>query len=143
MTGVTGIPSIFIGAAIYHYLGLNSSAIAIAAVIILYITFLVFGILVQKHKRIEHVLTGRFESEAELANYRSQILAQEHPSLSARELEVVALLLRGRSTPSIAEALYISENTAKSHIQHIYKKMGIGSRQELLEQAESIPFVSV
>jgi DNA-binding CsgD family transcriptional regulator len=140
MTGVTGIPSIFIGAAIYHYLGLNSSAIAIAAAIILYIILLVFGVLAQKRKRIEYVLTGRFESEAELADYRSQILVREYPTLSVRELEVLKLLLRGRSVPRIAEALYISENTVKSHIQHIYKKMGINSRQELFKQAENIPF---
>jgi DNA-binding CsgD family transcriptional regulator len=140
MTGATGIPSIFIGAAIYHYLGLNSGAIAITAAIILYIILLVFGVLAQKRKRIEHVLTGRFESETELADYRSQILAREYPTLSTRELEVLALLLRGRNAPRIAETLCISENTTKSHIQHIYKKMGINSRQELLEQAEDIPF---
>jgi DNA-binding CsgD family transcriptional regulator len=140
MTGATGIPSIIIGAAVYRYLGLNSSAIAIAAIIIIYIIFLVFGVLTQKRKRVEHVLTGRFQSEAELADYRSQILAREYPSLSVRELEVLALLLRGRSAPGIAETLYISENTAKSHIQHIYKKMGISSRKELLKQTDDIPF---
>ncbi|MDR1422791.1 MAG: LuxR C-terminal-related transcriptional regulator [Coriobacteriales bacterium] len=140
MTGATGIPSIFIGAAIYHYLGLNSSAIAIVAAIILYVIFLIFSVLTQKHKRVEHVLTGSFESEMELANYRSQILASEYPTLSTRELDVLALLLRGHSVSNSAEALCISENTVKSHIQHIYKKMGIRSRQELLKRVDNIPF---
>lgn len=140
LTGVVGIPSIFIGAAIYHNLGLNTSAIAIAAIIILYLVFLVFGILNQRSVKVEHVLTGSFESEIELAHYRSQIIAKEFPALSSREREVLAMLLRGHSAPSVAEELYISENTAKSHIKHIYKKMSIKSRQELLKKAEQIPF---
>lgn len=139
MLGLMSIAGAFIGGVIYRYLGLNSSAIAVVAIIILYIIFLVFGVMAQKRERVEHILTGRFDSEAELADYRSHILAKQYPSLTARELEVLALLLRGRNTISISETLIISENTAKSHIQHIYKKLGIRSRQDLLKFTDNIP----
>lgn len=131
--------SAFLGGLIYNNLGLDSGAIAIVAVIVLYMIFLVSGLLFQKRERVEYVLTGRFESEADLADCRSRILVLRYPDLTSREVEVLSLLLRGRNATGIAEILVVSENTAKSHIQHIYKKLHIRSRQELLKLAESIP----
>lgn len=52
--------------------------------------------------------------------------------LTRREREVFAQLALGRSAPYIAEAYQVSENTVRSHIKHIYTKMGVHSRQELL-----------
>ncbi|MFC9471198.1 HD domain-containing phosphohydrolase [Nocardia sp. NPDC056952] len=48
--------------------------------------------------------------------------------LTARELDVLALLVRGRSTREIAQALGISPRTAGSHVEHIYTKIGVHSR---------------
>lgn len=53
--------------------------------------------------------------------------------LSAREAEVFALLAHGRSAPYIRDELTVSLNTVSSHIKHIYGKMGIHSRQELID----------
>ncbi len=55
--------------------------------------------------------------------------------LTQREREVLALLLKGRSIPYIKETLYISTNTAKTHVRHIYQKVGVHERQELLTLA--------
>ena len=52
--------------------------------------------------------------------------------LSARELDVLALLAQGRSRAHIREALYISKGTVDSHIHHIYSKMGVSSKDELM-----------
>lgn len=56
--------------------------------------------------------------------------------LSPREQEVATLLARGRSLPFIQEELYISAGTAQTHARHIYKKMGVHSRQELIDCVE-------
>lgn len=53
--------------------------------------------------------------------------------LSARETEVFVYLARGRSAPFIRDELMVSLNTVTSHIKHIYGKMGIHSRQELID----------
>ncbi len=53
--------------------------------------------------------------------------------LTAREEEVLVLLLIGRSRPRIAEILCLSENTVNSHIHHIYRKAGVANFQELLD----------
>lgn len=58
--------------------------------------------------------------------------------LSARETEVLYLLAKGRSINHIMEELVISEGTAKTHINHVYKKLNVHSRHELLDLIESI-----
>ncbi|MDD5807170.1 MAG: helix-turn-helix transcriptional regulator [Eggerthellales bacterium] len=53
--------------------------------------------------------------------------------LTEREAQVVSLMAQGRTLPYIQEALYISAGTAQTHSRHIYKKMSIHSRQELID----------
>ena len=52
--------------------------------------------------------------------------------LTRREEDVLALLLEGASATDIAAGLVVSEATARSHIQHIYQKLSVHSRDELL-----------
>lgn len=56
--------------------------------------------------------------------------------LSPREAQVVALLLRGRSGPYISEELGLSKSTVKTHIRHLYAKLGVSSKQELIDLAQ-------
>lgn len=58
--------------------------------------------------------------------------------LSPRELEVLVLLAKGRSMNHIKEELVVSEGTAKTHIRHVYRKLNVHSRHELIELIESI-----
>ena len=58
---------------------------------------------------------------------------QEAFGLSTRETEVMELIARGNSMASIAERLVISENTVRTHAKHIYTKLDIHKRQELLD----------
>ena len=57
--------------------------------------------------------------------------------LTARERDVLALLARGRTQPYIREALLLSKNTVSSHVQHIYAKLGVHSKQELIDLVEA------
>jgi DNA-binding CsgD family transcriptional regulator len=52
--------------------------------------------------------------------------------ISEREKEVVNLLINGRSNREIADKLFISVNTVKTHIKNIYEKLEIKSRYELI-----------
>ena len=51
--------------------------------------------------------------------------------LSARELEVARLAARGMSNPAIADELFVSVATVKTHVSHILTKLGLGSRVQL------------
>ncbi|GAB3035395.1 DNA-binding response regulator [Nocardioides flavus (ex Wang et al. 2016)] len=57
------------------------------------------------------------------------------PKLSAREAEVLSLLADGLGTGEIASSLYMSESTAKTHITHIYQKLGAANRAQALVTA--------
>lgn len=59
--------------------------------------------------------------------------------LSARESEVLALIAEGLSNPAIAEALYISRETVKSHVKQVLRKLGVSSRVEAATRAISDP----
>ena len=61
----------------------------------------------------------------------------ESRELSPREREVLALLARGRNASYIARTLCISLDTAKSHIKSIYRKAGVHTQQELLDEIET------
>jgi DNA-binding CsgD family transcriptional regulator len=52
--------------------------------------------------------------------------------LSAREIEVVRLLIEGKSYQAIADQLFISVNTVKAHIRSIYPKLQVKSRHEIV-----------
>lgn len=53
-----------------------------------------------------------------------------HPTLSAREIEVLRLIAQGRTNSEIAELLVISKNTAERHVSHILGKTGSANRAE-------------
>jgi DNA-binding NarL/FixJ family response regulator len=59
----------------------------------------------------------------------------EPSSLTAREREVLVLLSNGHSNREIASSLYVSLPTVKTHLAHIYAKLGAKNRNEALGRA--------
>ena len=55
--------------------------------------------------------------------------------LSAREVEVLNLVARGRANKEIALELFVSEGTVKAHVSHIMSKLGVERRVELVRYA--------
>jgi two-component system NarL family response regulator len=58
-----------------------------------------------------------------------------YPNLSARELEVLKLMVRGMSNKEIAYELTIAEDTAKNHVKSILKKLGAHDRTKAATEA--------
>ncbi len=58
--------------------------------------------------------------------------------LTPRETEILLLFAKGRTNTRIQEELYISKGTVTTHLQHIYRKAGVHSKQELLDLIESM-----
>jgi LuxR family transcriptional regulator, positive regulator of biofilm formation len=59
---------------------------------------------------------------------KSQANIQEQTGLSVREIEILHLLGSGAANEEIAQKLFISENTVKSHLYNIFKKINVSSR---------------
>ncbi|HZR00045.1 MAG TPA: LuxR C-terminal-related transcriptional regulator, partial [Chloroflexota bacterium] len=57
------------------------------------------------------------------------------PTLSARELEVLALIATGREVEEVADQLCISPLTLRTHVQRILHKLGVHSRLEAVALA--------
>ncbi|MBX9034902.1 helix-turn-helix transcriptional regulator [Gordonibacter massiliensis (ex Traore et al. 2017)] len=58
--------------------------------------------------------------------------------LTHREEEVLGCLTKGMTKTQVQEDLCISEGTARTHIQHVYKKLGVHSREEMIDIVEQV-----
>lgn len=67
----------------------------------------------------------------------------EESMLSSREMEVLECLARGRTTSQIAEELFISDNTVKTHVRHILEKMDASNRAEAVSKAVQMGILRV
>jgi DNA-binding NarL/FixJ family response regulator len=63
--------------------------------------------------------------------------------LSAREIEILEQLARGRNNESIAELFVLSPNTVRTHIQNIIKKMGVHSKLEATTLALQLGIITM
>jgi DNA-binding NarL/FixJ family response regulator len=88
-------------------------------------------------------LVGSLEAVAqgevvETGGFRGGVKAQWPGSswgLSARESEVLALVASGLSNRAIAEALFVSENTVRTHPKAVFRKLGVTTRSQAAARA--------
>jgi two-component system nitrate/nitrite response regulator NarL len=59
----------------------------------------------------------------------------ERPLLTHRELEILALTAGGSSARQVAEALTLSPATVRTHLQHLYAKLGVSDRAAAVAEA--------
>ncbi len=72
-------------------------------------------------------------SFSRVTNKNGKILRQlSEAGLTDRELEIATLIYQGISTRNISEQLNLSYHTVRNHIKHIYSKMNVSSRSEML-----------
>jgi DNA-binding NarL/FixJ family response regulator len=60
---------------------------------------------------------------------------QATPRLSDREREVLGLVAEGLSNPDIGRRLHVSEATVKTHLLHVFEKLGVGDRTRAVTRA--------
>jgi LuxR family transcriptional regulator, maltose regulon positive regulatory protein len=60
--------------------------------------------------------------------------------LTDREREVLALLFQGKGNKAIARAIFVSVDTVKTHLKHIYDKLGVSDRNAAVRRAEELGF---
>ena len=64
-------------------------------------------------------------------------LRKQHdtPALTPREQEILHLIAAGKSLPDIAKELYLGLTTVKTHVQHLYEKLGVSDRAAAVASA--------
>jgi DNA-binding CsgD family transcriptional regulator len=63
--------------------------------------------------------------------------AVERLTLTARELEVLELIVKGHSNRKIGACLYITEDTTKTHVRSIMRKLSVTSRREIIAKSHA------
>ena len=89
-------------------------------------------------KAISQILSGRKYLNLEVAeilasSYENKSKANAHENLSDREYQIFKMLIDGNSMQSIADKLFISINTVRSHKVHIQKKMNLQGDAEMIK----------
>jgi ATP/maltotriose-dependent transcriptional regulator MalT len=74
---------------------------------------------------------------AERIKERGNTMKDGQPALTKRELEILRQLSTGRTLTIIAAELHISQNTMKTHLKNLYKKMGAEDRHDAVEKAKA------
>jgi DNA-binding NarL/FixJ family response regulator len=64
-----------------------------------------------------------------------RLSGKDQSVLSARELTVLQELTHGRSTRELAEHIFVSEETVKTHLKQIFRKLGVRDRTEAVAEA--------
>ena len=92
-------------------------------------------------ERIRQAVTeaaaGRTALAPEIAARLVDRMRRPPAALSNREREILTLLARGSSNREIARELFISEATVKTHLNHIYTKLGVANRTAAIAEARA------
>ena len=75
------------------------------------------------------------EVQAGVAHEIRLRVEDERPALTSREREILRLTADGCSAPQIAEQLYLSPTTVRTHLQHLYDKLGVSDRAAAVAEA--------
>ena len=68
--------------------------------------------------------------------------ALEELNLSPREMEVLELMAKGMSNAEIAESLFVSLNTIKTHSSKLYEKLEVKRRTQAVEKARQLSLIA-
>lgn len=91
----------------------------------------------QIHRAVRDATAGRTALAPEVAARLMGRIREPLPSLSAREVQLVELLATGLSNRAMAKELFISEATVKTHLIHVYQKLGVDNRVAAVTEARA------
>ena len=99
---------------------------------------------------VQQALRGEFPLHQELASQVLRRLTTDtlrssrpaHEQLTARELDVLRLVVQGLTNRQIGERLFVSMGTIKLHVEHILAKLGVADRTQAAARAMELGLVS-
>lgn len=86
-------------------------------------------------RAIMETAAGKPTLSSEVAALLMNRMQQPRLSLSSREVELLAQLATGATNKQLAKSLFISEATVKTHLVHIYQKLGVTNRTATINMA--------
>lgn len=111
---------------------------------IIAVLFMLLGIWVANQLSKPQVQTVFIEKEVVLEPLSAPIVNEtelQKLNLSTREYEVLQLLAQGYSNAEIAERLFLSLSTIKTHVSNLFVKMDVKSRTQAIEKAKRLNII--
>ena len=87
------------------------------------------------HDAVVATAAGRRTLAPEVADALAERMSRPAEALSAREIEILRALETGAGNRELAKMLFISEATVKTHLVHIFQKLGVGTRTAAITAA--------
>lgn len=124
----------FVGALVTSYLDITPRLLSAATLVCVCLIFFAYLFLFTE-KTVARLLGGPSVSPRRPFRERCLEVASEF-GLTVREEEIMELVAKGRSTPRIREELGLTAGTVNSHLSHLYKKLDVHDRQEIIDLIE-------
>jgi len=80
--------------------------------------------------------------ETAIKKKRNRLKRTSNHELSNRELDTLKLIAKDLSNKEIAEKLFVSVNTVKTHVKNIYAKLNVNSRLKVVEIAKQLQLIN-
>ncbi len=100
-------------------------------IVLIAVIFMIIGVWVGNR------LTGRRAG----GPFRKNTNALDSLGVSEREYEVLNLLADGQTNKEIADNLFISQNTVKTHLLRLYDKLGVSRRTQAIRKAKHLSLI--
>lgn len=84
---------------------------------------------------LSHKEIGGIENGAQFGQWENLLDAV---NITSREHDVLDLLIKGRSVPYICDELFIAKSTVHTHVKHIYAKLDVSNKQQLIDLYERL-----
>lgn len=91
--------------------------------------------------KIETVIVEKEVYVTKADTFAPDTASAAQPELSKRELEILELLAQGHSNQEIAEKLFVSLSTVKSHNQNLFQKLDVKRRTQAVEKAKRLHLI--
>ena len=93
------------------------------------------GLTLTKTREVTVIKEVPAPASAEFVRNEQQVAAL---AITPRELDILDQIAAGKSTREIAQALFVSENTVKTHASRLYDKLGVNRRTQAVQQARHL-----
>jgi NarL family two-component system response regulator LiaR len=137
---VCGLLVFLLDALEYRFV-LRSHAFEIYAVCIALI-FTALGIWLALKLTKPKVKTVIVEKEVPASNFVMNEIALKETGISKRELEVLQLMQQGLSNKEIADTLFVSLNTIKTHTSNLFEKLEVSRRTQAIVKAKELKLIA-
>lgn len=93
------------------------------------------GLTLTKTREVAVIKEVAVAAPIEFARNEQQVAAL---AITPRELDILDQIAAGKSTREIAQALFVSENTVKTHASRLYDKLGVKRRTQAVQEARHL-----